>query len=109
MGQSQRARRRVAGAVVAVELLLGRLTGLNGSPLGRSVVRLALAGGAGLAAERLGAPDAVSRGLVAGPVLVSALDLGVAAIGRRPRIDPPAVADPARAGDPWPPRPPCAP
>lgn len=96
-----------AASVVAVELLLGRL-GLC-SALGRGVVRLGLAAGAGLAAERLGAPDEVSRGVVAGPVLVTALDVGVAAIGRRPRIDPPPVSDPAKAGAPWPPRPPYAP
>lgn len=90
-----------AASVVGVELLLARLG--VASALGRGVVRLGLAGGAGLVAERLGAPDAVARGVVAGPVLVTALDVGVAMVPRRPRIDPPAASDPARAGDPWPP------
>lgn len=94
-----------AASVVVTELLVGRL---GVGALGRSVARLALAGGAGVAAERLGAPESVARGLVAGPVLVTALDLGVALIPRR-RLDPPPVTDPARAGDPWPPRPPYAP
>ena len=89
-----------AAAVVGVELVAAQL---GGGALGRALVRLALGAGAGLAAERLGAPAAVSRGLVAGPVLVSALDLGVALVPRR-RAEPPAVSDPSRAGDPWTPR-----
>lgn len=101
----RRARPDLAGgAVVATELLVGRL---GVGALGRSAARLALTGGAGLAAERFGAPEAVARGVVAGPVLVTALDLGVAMIPRR-RLDPPAVDAPARAGAPWPPRPPYA-
>jgi hypothetical protein len=91
-----------AASVVVVEMLVARL-GIA-SAVGRGAVRLGLAAGAGLAVERLGAPDAVARGVVAGPVLVTALDVGVAMIPRRPRIDPPPVSDPARAGDPWPPR-----
>lgn len=99
----------LAGAVsvVVTELLVGGL--FNGSPLARGVARLAVAGGAGFAAERLGAPEAVSCGIVAGPVLMTTLDVGVSAIGRRPRIDPPPVTDPTQAGAPWPPRPPYAP
>ena len=97
-----------AGSVVLAEHILARMR-LNTSPLSRTLARLTLAGGAAWAADRLDAPR-LATGIVAGAVLVTALDVGVAMIASTPeRIDPPPVDDPARLGDPWPPRPPYGP
>jgi len=104
------ARIGLAGAVsvVAMQHAVQLAPALNAAPFGRLLARLALAGLAAAAAERLDAPR-VATGIVAGAVLVSSLDAGVALVSSTPRrLDPPPVTDPARAGDPWAPRPPYA-
>jgi hypothetical protein len=104
-----------AAAVVALDSVLARIPALNGSPFARGALRLA--GGfaaatmAGRAAERVGSASgrAVARaaadGLLAGPVLVTALDVGVAMIGQR-RTEPPPAQTVAQLGAPWAPSPP---
>jgi len=101
----------VAGAasVALTEHALTLAPGLAGSPLGRVLVRVALAGAVAWTADRLDAPR-VATGVIAGAALVSSLDAGVALIASTPRrVDPPPVADPARQGEPWAPRPPYGP
>jgi len=101
----------VAGAasVVLSEHALSLAPGLAGSPLSRCLARLALAGCVAWVADRAGA-ERLATGAIAGAALVSSLDAGVALIARTPRrAEPPLVTDPAKAGDPWPPRPPYGP
>jgi len=94
----------VVGAVTVVVLdgVVTRARLLNGHPIGRAAVRLAVAGLLAWGADRLGSRF-VAGGVIAGAVLVTALDAGIALFPAR-RIEPPA----ARAGDlgaPWGPQP----
>jgi hypothetical protein len=66
------------------------------------VTRLALAGALAAGARHLGASDNVVEGMIAGPVLVTVLDLAIGMVGRR-RIDPPPVQD-GQIGAPWAPQ-----
>ena len=96
----------VAGAagVAAIDGTMTRVEALNGRHLGRALVRLLAAGAGAFAAEKLDAPAYVSEGLVVGAVLVTALDLAVAAIpARRIEIPPPRHA--GVIGAPWGPQP----
>lgn len=103
-----------AAAVVLLDSVLARVTSLNGHPLARAALRL----GGGLAAATLAAraaervpsrqgralARAAADGLLAGPVLVTVLDAGVAMIGQR-RVEPPPARTIAELGEPWAPRP----
>lgn len=51
---------------------------------------------------------AVADGLIAGPLMLSMLDLGVSFVGER-RLDPPPAGSAAQLGAPWAPSPPWAP
>lgn len=103
-----------AAAVVALDSILARIPSLNGHPLARAALRLggglAAAALASRAAERVASREgrAVARaaadGLLAGPVLVTVLDAGVAMIGQR-RVEPPPARTVAEIGEPWAPRP----
>lgn len=96
-----------AASVVALDSVLARVPGLNGRPLLRGLVRLA---GGWAASEALSRTSdsphvqAAADGLLAGPVMVTLLDVGIAAVGLR-RIDPPSATSPLGLGDPWPPQP----
>lgn len=99
-----------AAAVVALDSLLSRLPSLNAHPVWRGALRIAAGVAASEALSRhvKGATaDAVADGLVAGPVLVTVLDLGVSMVGLR-RMEPPPVRTAGELGAPWPPQPPWA-
>lgn len=97
-----------AASLAFIELLIGRVSWLNGSPLGRTIGRLAVAGATAYVADRLDAPEDVTTGVIAGAVMASSLDVGVALVGTK-RLDPPAVVSAGQLGDPWAPRPPYLP
>lgn len=99
----------VSGAlsVFVIDSVLSRIPALNGSPSGRAAVRLVSASIASIAADSIGAPGEISAGILAGPVMVTTLDLGVAMVGRS-RVDPPPVLvsqGPEALGAPWPQKP----
>jgi hypothetical protein len=71
-------------APFVVESVIRRVPAINVCPFRRAFARVALGGVAASLADAAEAPDAVSSGLLAGPVMTTALDLGGAYMaGRR--------------------------
>jgi hypothetical protein len=67
-----------------VESMVRRVPAINVCPIRRAIARVFLGGVAASLADAAEAPDAVSSGLIAGPVMTTALDLGGAYMaGRR--------------------------
>lgn len=71
-----------AATVAAVDNSVIRARALQRCPLLRAAARIGIALAGANVARRAGAPPSVSDGMVAGAVLVSALDLGVSMIAR---------------------------
>ena len=95
-----------AATVALLDGILTRVPSLNGRPLGRAVGRLGAAAALAYGAHRLGAPCYIAGGIVAGPVMVTALDIAVAQLPRN-RVEPPVLPSGtplALAGLPWGPR-----
>lgn len=95
----------LAGAfsVVVLDSILTRVPVLNDSAASRGLTRLALAALGATVADAYGAPEALSDGLFAGAVTVTALDAGTTLISSRRPNPPPAAG--AAAGAPWAPQP----
>lgn len=96
-----------AGAVVLLDSVLARLPFLNTHPILRGAVRVAGGWAASEALSRTSQSptvQAAADGLLVGPVMVSLLDVGVAAVGLR-RVEPPPATSPSGLGAPWPPQP----
>ena len=92
-----------AATVMLLDGILTRVQSLNGSPLGRAALRLGAGGALAYGAHRLGAPCYIAGGLLAGPVMVTAMDVVVSTLPRN-RVNPPVLASGspiALAGLPW--------
>jgi len=87
-------------SVAVIETILQRMPALSTSPALTAMVRIAGGFGAALIAERAGASDSIVDGILAGPVLVTGLDLGTRLIGSR-RPEPPAAGRLEDLGQPW--------
>lgn len=92
-----------AAVVIALDSTLGRIPELNGRPLVRAAGRTLAGAALAYGAHRAKLPEAVVLGAVAGPALVTVLDLATSAVSLR-RLDPPAARDAGSLGSPWAPR-----
>ena len=71
-----------AATVVALDNAVTRARALQRCPILRAAARIGIALAGASVPRRVGSPPAVADGMVAGAVLVSALDLGISVIAR---------------------------